>query len=693
MIVSSKRPKNVAIFSFVASLLFFVVALLLGKWSGFYVISSAGWFLLYVALIWFVLSIQFYQRALAEQEKLDLSQLAGGEQSSTIFQAKIEHQDLFSVAQGRLKTLEKWFVPIFAAIIALYQLIIGSSALKMALSGNEESPTGHLFCSIIMAAIAFVSFLLSRYATGMSSQAEWKPLRAGGSAMLGASLICFALSIAFALAYLTSSLFIILDIITKVLPGLMILLGLEIALNLVMDIYRPRLHGQYSRTAFDSRILGVINEPGGILKSAADSLDYQFGFKVSQTWFYKLLEQAIVPLILFGVVTLYLLSCIVVIKPDEQAIVEFFGNPVNDSNDIRIIGPGLTLKWPWPIEKAYKYPVTRIAEIGIGYKESEVEKNELRPKLWGQKHYEEEYYLLVASDSEEEKTDSNDTSIPPVNLVIAAVPVQYRINDLYAFIYNHENPEQMLESICYRELTKYAASAKLETEEGLSEKESLLGKGRIEATNVLTQRIQDAADKEGLGVEIVFLGLQGVHPPVEVAADYQKVTGAIQEKQKLILDAEAEKISKLSTSTGSVQNAEKLRDIINEIAKNEQSNEPDTVIINELREKLDEAFQQTRGETYIKISNAKINAYQKTTSSEADAKRFAGQLKAYRAAPRIYMLEQQISTLEQSLQNIRKYVIMANEDGKQITVIDLQDKLDASGMFEVQEFLKDKSGQ
>ncbi len=85
----------------------------------------------------------------------------------------------------------------------------------------------------------------------------------------------------------------------------MILLGLEIALNLVMDIYRPRLNGQYSRSAFDSRLLGIINEPGGILRSAADALDYQFGFQVSQTWFYKLLEQAIIPLILFGVVTLY----------------------------------------------------------------------------------------------------------------------------------------------------------------------------------------------------------------------------------------------------------------------------------------------------------------------------------------------------------------------------------------------------
>ncbi len=688
MIVSSKRPKNVAIFSFIASIIFFIVALLIGKWSGFQAVTFTGWFFLYVALIWFVLSIQFYQRALAEQEKLDLSQLAGGEQNSTIFQAKTEHADLFSVAQGRLKILEKWFVPIFAGIIALYQILMGSFALKAAIAGTDETPGEHLSCSIIMVGIAFVSFLLSRYATGMSSQAEWKPLRAGGSVMLGASLICFALAIAFALAYLSSTLFIILDIITKIIPGLMIFLGLEIALNLVMDIYRPRLHGQYSRSAFDSRFLGVINEPGGILKSAADALDYQFGFKVSQTWFYKLLEQAIVPLVLFGIVTLYLLSCIVVIDPDEQAIVEFFGNPVNDSNDVRQIGPGLTLKWPWPIEKVYKYPVTKIAEISIGYKESEAERKELRPKLWGQKHYQEEYQLLVASQAQER--DSNDTSIPPVNLVIASVPVQYRIDDLYAYIYNHDNPEEMLRSICYRELTKYAASAKLETEGVSNLKQSILGKGRVEAEAVLKQRIQKAADNEKLGVEIVFLGLQGVHPPVEVAKDYQKVTGAIQEKQKLVLNAEANKISTLTTTAGSVDKAKFLKDLINEIASNERSEDPNLAKIEDLKKQLNE---QASGEVFKILSEAQTYAFNKVILSEAEAKRFAGQLKAYRAAPGIYMLEQQMSTLEKSLKGVRKFVIMADKDNKQVTVIDLQNKLDASGLMDVKDLIKEKGGQ
>jgi hypothetical protein len=50
-----------------------------------------------------------------------------------------------------------------------------------------------------MIALAFVSFLVSRYATGMSSRAEWKPLRAGGSFLFSCAILSFAEAIALAL--------------------------------------------------------------------------------------------------------------------------------------------------------------------------------------------------------------------------------------------------------------------------------------------------------------------------------------------------------------------------------------------------------------------------------------------------------------------------------------------------------------
>jgi regulator of protease activity HflC (stomatin/prohibitin superfamily) len=670
MTVSSKRPEHISLVSLILSVVFFGIAFFLGRWSGFFAISAIGWLILSSALIWLILCLQFHQRALAEQEKLDMSQLGKDEMSSAIFQASGERAGLFAAAQRRLQILEKLFIPIFSALIAAYQLGLGLYLLKTIIAGLEGEPKQPLLCAIGMTAIAFMSFLISRYATGMSAQPEWKPLRAGGSFLLGIAVLCFALAIGLALAQFKY--FIVINVIGWIVPILLVVVGVETALNLIFDIYRPRLKDRYSRSAFDSRLLGVINEPGGIFRSAAGAIDYQFGFKVSQTWFYKLLEKAIAPLVLFAAVTLYFLSCIVVVAPNEEAIIERFGNPKNDANDVRLAGPGLSFKWPWPIDIAYKYPTKKVMELNIGFK-AEQNKASYGPLLWGKQHYEEEYYLLVAS---KQTSVSSDESAVPVSLVMAAVPVQYKVRDLYSFIYNHNEPEKRLEAICYRELTKFAASARIEIDDEADLEQSLLGAGRARAKNTLTREIQQAADEAGLGVEIVFLGLQGLHPPPEVAADYQAVVGAVQKEQALILQAQAERNKTLSALVGSVEAADELYSLAARYQQAENKNNPEDV--EKLGNELDTALENAKGDIFKTISESKSYAFEKRTLAKATGERFASQLKAYRAAEEIYKRMLRLTMLERALKNIRKYVVVADPNDKQIIIIDVQEKLTPS---------------
>jgi len=686
MAVSSKRPEYAALVSLILSIIFFGMAFFMGRWSGFFAVSAVGWLLLSSALIWLVLVIQFHQRALAEQEKLDMTQLAKGKQEPTIFRAEDERATLFAVAQRRLGILEKWFIPVFSILIALYQIGIGLYLLGSITAAADIEPKQPLFVAIFMTAIAFVSFIMSRYTTGMSAQPQWKPLRAGGSILLGVAVLCFALAIGLALAQF--KVFVVGNVIAWVISILLVVLGAETALNIVLDIYRPRLKDQYSRAAFDSRLLGIINEPGGILRTAASAIDYQFGFEVSQTWFYKLLERAIVPLVLFAAITLYLLSCVVVVEPNEQAIIERFGNPLAKTGEKRIVGPGLTWKWPWPIDIAYKHPTEMVSEISIGFvPEVDPETGELirgKPLLWGEKHYKEEYQLLVAS---EQTTGGSDTGAAPVSIVIAAVPVQYRIKDLYAFIYNHKEPEKLLESICYRELTTYAAGATIEVDEETASNQSLLGAGRTEAKRVLAENIQSAADEASLGVEIVFLGLQGIHPPVEVAKDYQKVIGAVQEKQSAILTAHAERNSKLSNLVGSVQDADRLHSLAVRYQQAIEKNDPEK--IEEFGKALDAAFAQAKGDIFKILRQAQSYAFERATLAEATGQRFADQLKAYRAAKQIYKHELKLAALEEALKNIRKYAVVADANDTEIFIFDFKEKLTPS-LYEGIEELSEK---
>jgi regulator of protease activity HflC (stomatin/prohibitin superfamily) len=678
MTVSSKRPEQVAWASLVLSLVFFGVAFFLGRWSGFFAVSAIGWQILAAVLIWLVLAVQFHQRSLAEQEKLDLSQLAKERSSATIFQ-KGEQGALFAAAQRRLEVLEKWFIPLFATLVAAYEIGIGLYLLKSLGAGREAHTQQPLVCAIVATAIAFVSFLMSRYATGMSAELRWKPLRAGGSFFLGAALLSFVLAIGLALAHFQISRF--LTVVSYVVPLLLIVLGVETALNLVLDVYRPRLKGQYSRAAFDSRLLGIINEPGGLFRSVATAIDYQFGFKVSQTWFYKLLEKAIVPLILFSAGTLYLASCIVVISPAEEAVVERFGSPLAGDGQVRRIGPGFHLKLPWPVDIAYRYPTQEVMDLYIGYVPRTDPKTGAiipEPLLWGRTHYEIEHDLLVPTEYTADQTGQGlaDRAVP-VSLVKANIPVQYRIGDLYAYVYNHSDPRKLLEDICYRELARFAASARVEVEEGTlapgQVSMSLLGAGRTTAKDVLTHSIQRAANEQNLGIEVVFVGLQGVHPPPEVAPDYQAVIGAVQKKQAKVLEAEAARNKALSTLVGSVARADKLAELAAQYQDAcKQGRDED---IKRLGEQFDAAFNEARGEIYRILSEAQSYKYAKATLAKATGERFAGQIQAYRAAPEIYKCEQRSTALEEGLKNVRKYVVAADPNDRQVIVVDLQDKL------------------
>lgn len=76
MNISSKRAEYVALTGLVLSIIFFLSACVIGAVSRAFAVWALSWQILAGALIWLVLVIVFHQRSLAEQEKLDMMQLA-----------------------------------------------------------------------------------------------------------------------------------------------------------------------------------------------------------------------------------------------------------------------------------------------------------------------------------------------------------------------------------------------------------------------------------------------------------------------------------------------------------------------------------------------------------------------------------------------------------------------------------------
>ncbi|MCK5172714.1 MAG: hypothetical protein KAR47_04940, partial [Planctomycetes bacterium] len=262
MAISFKRAGHTALMGLILSLLFAVITLVIGSVSGVLALAAMSLQIFGVALVWFGLVILYHQRRLAEQEKLDMAQLAGDESSETIFQGSADRRELFAVAQKRLVQVEKWFVPIYSIVIALYEVAAGLYLLNQVSSSIPVESKGTQLAAVFMVIIAFVSFLISRYATGMSAEMRWKDLRAGGSRLLASAFLCFLSAVALAMAQY--KIHIGITILEWAVPILLLMLGAEVVLNLILDIYRPRVAGVYARIAFDSRLLGLINEPGDI---------------------------------------------------------------------------------------------------------------------------------------------------------------------------------------------------------------------------------------------------------------------------------------------------------------------------------------------------------------------------------------------------------------------------------------------
>ena len=153
-----------------------------------------------------------------------------------------------------------------------------------------------------------------------------------------------------------------------------------------------------------------------------------------------------------------------------------------------------------------------------------------RTVVWTRQHYKEEFELLVASHYRISSSDTDKASSQavPVNLLSVNIPIQFRVNDVRAWTYNHVHSDQILENLANREVVRYLINVDIE---------DIMGPGRLKAAEELRRNLQARANDQKLGVEIVFVGLQGIHPPVKIAEAFEEVVGAMQDKQTNILAA------------------------------------------------------------------------------------------------------------------------------------------------------------
>jgi modulator of FtsH protease HflK len=546
------RGKNVALAGAVLQTAFTATLVVVYLITGSRAALSTAWMIGWGIPLWLMVANLFYCRKLAAQEEIELEEITQrGGQAGGIFQEGVDTE--MRPAAARVQFMERWVVPIFSIAFAACNAGVGLWLVTFGGLPAESIELRNIAQGILGAIVpGFVAFLFSYYAMGMSKEAGWRPLRSAGSFLFVGVLPMAAVAVG--LLASSQSYHDVDLVIAYVIPFFQLVLAAEILINLLLDLYRPRVPGQERRFAFDSRLFHLVAAPGRVGHSIAETLNYQFGFEVSKTWFYQLLGKAMVPMIAFGVLAMLTISSFVIVEEGEQAVVKHWGRI---DPDRPVLDAGLHMKWPWPIDRVDHFRVGEIHEVRLGVGEkrgSEERESEIiragtfagrELYLWSKTHGRREeldFLIAVAPDTRQEGT--LDRQPPPVSVIKLVVVVQYKIDDVMKFAYRFVDAPKLLEQVAYREMIRYCATATLDTrisgEAGIRP-EAIMTFGRESAARELHKRIARAVGRQGLdmGVDIIYVGVEGAHPPAEAAEAFEEVIQAERQRDGTVYLAEA----------------------------------------------------------------------------------------------------------------------------------------------------------
>lgn len=674
-----RRPQGVAMVGFLIQLASLVVLLLIT----FRMDSDAAFAVSRLVAIgvpvWLALYLILKQIRRVEMEALEAAELertrAAG-MSTAIFESD---QEGFFIEQGRLNWLVRWMLPAVTIFLSL-KLLVGNfsywswtfdNAFDKGVFRLTQDPTLAMW---IVVAIGFANFLYSRYVLALARLSGWRLLHAGAVSMAANAIVCLGLAIAL---MTTSSLPWAEPLVGYLVRLILIILGIEFAVNFTLDFYRPRARGEVPRPSFDSRLLGLVSEPGGIARSIAEAVNYQFGFEVSSTWFYQLLQRWMFPIMVFTFVAVLGLTSVVIIDAGEEVVIERWGRPVHDGDEV--LGPGLYFKWPYPIDVVYRAPSQRVNEITLGEATQEDDHDARRAILWTESHdYVPELMVLVASPvtpnlprlfserTEVDRTSSVSESVP-VSLLMISVPIHYRIHDIRKFLYKYAEPVRLLEAVAYQFLTDYAAGMNLD---------DLMGPGRDAINRQLKDLIQKRVDGLDMGVEIVFAGIRGAHPPSrdQVAAAFQQVVSAQTSMGSTVHAAEGEARKILINAAGSESAARALDEAIR--ARDRLRSNPETpaadlaaadALVNDLLVGHEgKGIAPVGGMAASMIATARVNARAATSDARVKSRLFETQVAAHAAAPRLFE-QRKLLEVFAGLDLVRKFMVVG--DASNVTVI------------------------
>lgn len=248
----------------------------------------------------------------------------------------------------------------------------------------------------------------------------------------------------------------------------------------------------------------VKREIDGQEKSFVEYLEENTGITLRSLWSIKYIRD-ITPAIIFMIaVLLWISTCIIQVETNQQAAVYRIGNLQE-----KILQPGLHVTLPYPFDKVEIYDTETVNKTTIGYKATENADN-----IWTEGHQGEEYKLLLGGGDE----------VVSINLRL-----EYKISDLKQYLTTATSPESMMQALAYELVTDQTIATDLS---------SLMSADRDAFSENFQKELSKMMEEKNLGLEVVAVVLESIHPPVEIAWVYQELISAGINAEKYLVNAQ-----------------------------------------------------------------------------------------------------------------------------------------------------------
>ena len=243
--------------------------------------------------------------------------------------------------------------------------------------------------------------------------------------------------------------------------------------------------------------------------SVVSFLEENTGITLRSLWSIKYVRHILPYGIICAALLFWVSTGIVYVQSHQEAAVFRLG-----ALQEKTLEPGLHLTLPYPIDQSEIYDTQTVNKMTIGYKSTEEQDN-----VWTQGHGESEYKLLLGSGKE---------------LVSINLRLEYKISDLKKYLRTSSAPENILEAKAYELITDRTICTDLDT---------ILATNRETFSDTLAESLSEELEKSGIGLQVVGVVLESIHPPVEVADVYEKFIAAEIDAERYILEAEGEAAS------------------------------------------------------------------------------------------------------------------------------------------------------